>query len=111
MPGLRCDVRRVGRLETAVAGVAKAVAAINRAVPAGAEGNHGIGAALGADDGVHFPRCAVEAAASLLGAPARAAGLAPFGVVYEASGVKELLLSHGKNKLCATIHTYQSSIG
>ena len=102
----------VRRLETAAAGVAEAVAAIDGAVAAGAEGHHSVNAALGADDGVHLAGGAVvAAAAALLGAPAGAAGLAPLGVVDETAGVEKLLLAHGENKFPAAVHTYQSSVG
>ena len=64
---------REGRLEAAVTGVAETIAAVNRPVPAGAEGDHGIDAALGADDGVHFPGSTFVPARALLGAASRAA--------------------------------------
>ena len=62
-----------GRLETAVTGVAETIAAVNRPVPAGAERDHRIDAALGADDGVHFPGRTFVPARALLGAASRAA--------------------------------------
>lgn len=62
-----------GRLETAVTGVAETIAAVNRPVPTGAERDHGIDAALGADDGVHFPGGTFVPARALLGAASRAA--------------------------------------
>ena len=100
-----------GRLETAVTGVAEAIAAVNRPVPAGAERDHGIHAALGADDGVHFPGGTLVPTRALFGAASRAAGLAPLGIVDKSAGGKELLLSHGKDKLRPAVHAYQSSIG
>lgn len=102
---------REGRLETAVTSVTETVAAVNRAVAAGAERYHGIHATLGTDDGVHFPRGALVPARALFGSASRAAGLATLGIVYKSARCKELLLSHGKDKLRPAIHTYQSSIG
>ena len=104
-------VLKEGRLETAVTDVAETIAAVNRPVAAGTERDHSIDAALGADDGVHFPGGTLVPARALFGAASRAAGLAPLRVVDKSARGKELLLSHRKDKLRPAVHAYQSSIG
>ena len=108
-PGYK--VVKKGRLETAVTGVAETIAAVNRPVATGTERDHGIHAALGADDGVHFPGGTFVPARALFGPASRAAGLAPLGIVDKSARGKKLLLSHGEDKLRPAVHAYQSSIG
>ena len=90
----------------AAAGIAETVAAVYRAVPPRPERDHCVVATLGADYGVHLPRCAIKTTAPLLRATTGTTGLAAFGIVYKTTRVEELLLSHREYKLAAAIHTY-----
>ena len=83
---------------------AKAVAAVNRPVPSGPEGNHGVGAALGAHRRVHFPGGPTIAAPRLI-APGVSTVGTPFGLIGVAPGSEELLLPNGEHELCVTVRT------
>jgi len=55
---------------------------------------------------VHLPGPAIKSPTPLLGATTGTTSLAAFGIVYETTGVEELLLAHREYKLAAAIHTY-----
>ena len=85
--------------------LAKAIAAIDRPVPTGLEGDHRIGPAFGAHDGVHLPWRILVHAAPLLRATHRTATAAAFGFVGKTSSVEKLLLARGKDKFAPALHT------
>ncbi len=81
---------------------AEAIAAIHGPVAPGDERNHGVGATLGADDGMHFPGCAGVAALLIF---ARSTTVrAALGLVGVPSRRKELLLSSREGKRRTTLH-------
>ena len=75
---------------------AEAIAAVHGPVAARDERNHRIGAALGADDGMHFPGCAGVAALLIFSRSTTIC--AALGLVGVASRCEELLLPNREGK-------------
>ena len=103
--------------------LAKAIAAIYRAVAAGSEGYGCVDAAVAADDGEGFSLASAEPATAStkpatagevvtrLGSPRVSARSAPLRIVGETSRSIEFLLSHGEEKLCSAVGTCKGYIG
>ncbi len=81
---------------------AEAIAAVHGPVAPGDERNHGVGATLGADHGMHFPRCAGVAALLIL---SRSTTIrAALGLVGVPSRREELLLPNREGKPRTALH-------
>ena len=94
----------VQQKELAVVSLSKALAAENRAVTGGLEGNSSLFAALSADSGEHLSGGTIG---SLTGVTA---GFASLGLVYEASLGVELLLASREDELIAALFAFQSLV-
>ena len=90
--------------ELAVVSLGEALAAVNRAVTGGLEGNSCFLAALGADSSEHLSGSTIGSLAGVT------ASLASLGLVYEASLSVELLLTSGEDELIAALFASQSLV-
>jgi hypothetical protein len=94
---------------------AETVATVYRSVAARAERYHGVVAALGAYDRVHFPRsvlihAAAATTASLFTSANGPATPAPLGFISEPASLEEFLFPGGENELGAAFHTYHGFV-
>ena len=90
--------------------VAETVAAVDRAIAPGTEGDHRFIPAFRTYYGVHFSGTAVETAGPLVSPSGRAARLAALGVVNESSGVEKFLFTYGKREFPSAVYAHESPI-
>ena len=102
-----------------VSHLAKAVAAIDRAIAARTERYGCVGSAIAADDGEAFALASAESAAASaaakvvtrLASPSVPARNTSFRIVGEASRGVKFLLAYGEEKLCSTVAAFKGHIG